>query len=80
MVQFTGADQDEADAKAQGLLDDLEHGEDRPQVRMIDDPEKEDVLVEVREAGLGATAHPLAKHENWEGWEDSAVPPERLGD
>lgn len=79
MVQFTGADQDEADAKAQGLLEDLEHGDDRPPVRMIDDPEKEDVLVEVREAGLGATAHPLAKHENWEGWEDSAVPPDRLG-
>jgi len=79
MVQFTGDDQDEADAKANALLDDLEKGEDRPHVRLIDDPAKEDVLIEVREAGLGATAHPLAKHENWEGWEDSAVPPERLG-
>ena len=37
-------------------------------------------LIEVREAGLGATAHPIGQHETWEGWEDSAVPPDRLGD
>ena len=34
----------------------------------------------VREAGLGATAFIPGEPDTCEGWEDSAVPPERLGD
>ena len=34
----------------------------------------------MRESGLGATAHVPGKPVTWEGWEDSAVPPEKLGD
>ena len=34
----------------------------------------------MREAGLGATAFLPGKPDTYEGWEDSAVPPERLGD
>jgi Fe-S oxidoreductase len=34
----------------------------------------------VREAGLGATAFIPGQADTYEGWEDSAVPPERLGD
>ncbi|MGH7344069.1 MAG: FAD-binding and (Fe-S)-binding domain-containing protein, partial [Candidatus Rokuibacteriota bacterium] len=33
----------------------------------------------VRESGLGATAFPPGEAATWEGWEDAAVPPERLG-
>ncbi len=33
-----------------------------------------------REAGLGATAHLPDRPDTFEGWEDSAVPPERLGE
>ena len=40
----------------------------------------EDELNQVRELGLGATAYPPGKHETHEGWEDAAVPPDRLGD
>jgi len=80
MVQFAGDTQDEADHKAQHLMDVLEESEHAPAVKLLEDPAKEDKLIEVREAGLGATAHPIGKHETWEGWEDSAVPPERLGD
>jgi FAD/FMN-containing dehydrogenase/Fe-S oxidoreductase len=80
MVQFAGDDQGDADAKGKALLEDVEGHEHAPHVKFLDDPAKEDELVEVREAGLGATAHPKGKHENWEGWEDAAVPPERLGD
>ncbi|HET9647784.1 MAG TPA: FAD-linked oxidase C-terminal domain-containing protein [Microlunatus sp.] len=80
MVQFAGQSQDDADTKARRLLEDLEDSDHPPAVKFLDDPAREDKLIEVREAGLGATAHPVGKHETWEGWEDSAVPPERLGD
>jgi FAD/FMN-containing dehydrogenase/Fe-S oxidoreductase len=36
-------------------------------------------LWEVREGGLGSTAFPPDGEDHWPGWEDSAVPPERLG-
>ena len=35
---------------------------------------------EVREGGLGSTAFPPDGNDHWPGWEDSAVPPDRLGD
>ncbi|MEE1942092.1 FAD-binding and (Fe-S)-binding domain-containing protein [Streptomyces sp. TRM 70361] len=38
------------------------------------------LLWKVREAGLGATAHVPGLPDTWEGWEDSAVPPDRVGD
>ena len=37
-------------------------------------------LWEVREGGLGSTAFPPDGKDHWPGWEDSAVPPERIGD
>ncbi len=47
---------------------------------VIDDPDEEDRFWLVREAGLGATASVAGRGNTWEGWEDSAVPPENLGD
>ena len=35
---------------------------------------------EIRESGLGATAYVPGHPDTWPGWEDSAVPPERVGD
>jgi FAD/FMN-containing dehydrogenase/Fe-S oxidoreductase len=37
-------------------------------------------LWELRESGLPATARVPGWKDTWEGWEDAAVPPERLGD
>ena len=83
MVQFGGDTQDEADDRAQALIDDAAarpstipgRTSPTPMTRRV-----EDELQDVREAGLGATAYPPGKHETYEGWEDAAVPPERLGD
>ena len=80
MVQMGGADQDEADARAHALLDDIGESEHDPDVAFLDDPRHEDELWAVREAGLGATAHVPGKPDTFEGWEDSAVPVDRLGD
>ncbi len=34
---------------------------------------------QIRESGLGATAHPVGQPVNYEGWEDAAVAPAQLG-
>jgi FAD/FMN-containing dehydrogenase/Fe-S oxidoreductase len=80
MVQFGGEDTDESDRRADDMLRALGDTEHDPQVRFYDDPAKEDELWQVRESGLGATAHIPGHRDTWEGWEDSAVPPDRLGD
>jgi FAD/FMN-containing dehydrogenase/Fe-S oxidoreductase len=80
MVQFGADDADEADRQAQTMLDALHESDHDPNVAFLDDPQHEHELWLVREAGLGATAHVPGKPDTFEGWEDSAVPPERLGD
>jgi FAD/FMN-containing dehydrogenase/Fe-S oxidoreductase len=82
MIQFGGDTEQEADSRAQALIDEVngEGDHPRPHVAYTEDPAVEERLQDVREAGLGATAYPPGQHETHEGWEDAAVPPERLGD
>jgi FAD/FMN-containing dehydrogenase len=78
MVQFGSETREEAADRARALIADLDVDEDR--VKFLDDPEGEAELWKAREAGLGATAHVPGHRDTWEGWEDAAVPPQRLGD
>ncbi|MFZ0164597.1 MAG: FAD-binding and (Fe-S)-binding domain-containing protein, partial [Trebonia sp.] len=80
MVQFGGHSREEVDQAAKGMLDALHGTEHEPSVSFYDDPAKEDELWAVREGGLGATAHVPHERDTFEGWEDSAVHPDRLGD
>ncbi|MGI8523879.1 MAG: FAD-binding and (Fe-S)-binding domain-containing protein [Nocardioides sp.] len=80
MIQFGGEDSQEADQRAQRMLDAIGEGEHVPDAAVFDDPEREDELWAVRESGLGATAHVPGKPDTFEGWEDAAVPVARLGD
>jgi FAD/FMN-containing dehydrogenase/Fe-S oxidoreductase len=80
MVQFGGHDREEVDRAGQDMLDALHETEHEPSVSFYDDPAKEDELWAVREGGLGATAHVPHERDTFEGWEDSAVHPDRLGD
>jgi FAD/FMN-containing dehydrogenase len=80
MVQFGGHSSDEVQAQAQRMLDGLHESPHDPSVAFLSDPAHEDELWAVREAGLGATAHIPAQPDTWEGWEDSAVAPDRLGE
>ncbi|WP_436393372.1 FAD-binding and (Fe-S)-binding domain-containing protein [Amycolatopsis sp. MEPSY49] len=80
MVQFAASTHDEADRQAHKMLDALHDTEHEADVEFLDDPERENELWQVREAGLGATAHVPGKADTFEGWEDSAVAPERLGE
>ncbi|MGW2181943.1 FAD-binding and (Fe-S)-binding domain-containing protein [Streptomyces sp. NPDC001732] len=80
LVQFSGESRDEVDERAHDLLDALGRRADDPAVSLSDDPGREQKMLRAREAGLGVTARPPDDRETWEGWEDSAVPPDRLGD
>lgn len=79
-VQFGGDSVADADEQMHRLLDGLGKSSQDPDVAVSDDPEREHQMLKAREAGLGATANPPDMPESWPGWEDSAVPPERLGD
>jgi FAD/FMN-containing dehydrogenase/Fe-S oxidoreductase len=80
MVQFGAKDKQVAERQAHRMLDALEGTEHEPRVRFFDDPAKEHALWLVRESGLGATAHVPSHPDTFEGWEDSAVHPDDLGD
>src|SRR5256714_988158 len=79
-VEFGGETKEESDAKARALMKDLEKDGQPPSgIKLYDDPDSEQHIWEVREAGLGATALIPGKDDTHAGWEDSAVPPERPG-
>ena len=82
MIQSGGDTGQEAKERAEALIEAVRSEGEHPQphVAYLEDPAVEDNLWSVRELGLGATAYPPGKHETHEGWEDAAVPPDRLGD
>jgi FAD/FMN-containing dehydrogenase/Fe-S oxidoreductase len=81
LAEFGGDTKEEADDRARKLMGELKTGKDGLRgMKLYDDPPAEQHVWEVREAGLGATAFIPGKPDTYEGWEDSAVPPERLGE
>ncbi len=79
LVEFGGDDKDESDAKACELMEKLRKKGDAPSMKLFDDDTEEEHLWKVRESGLGATARIPGEPDAWEGWEDSAVPPVKIG-
>lgn len=79
MIQLGGDDQAQARAAADRLIAAVAR-EGGPRVHEFADEADEKRMWEVRESGLGATAHVPGGQDTWPGWEDSAVAPDRLGD
>jgi FAD/FMN-containing dehydrogenase/Fe-S oxidoreductase len=79
LVEFGADTQEEAEAQARALMERLA---ERTEIsmRLICAPETQEKLWAVREAGLPATAHVPGMLEAHPGWEDSSVPPDRVGD
>ena len=80
MVEFGGETKEEADAKAGALMTILKGKPNAPHMKLFDDQKEEQMVWQVRESGLGATARVPGQPDTWEGWEDSAVSPENLGE
>jgi FAD/FMN-containing dehydrogenase/Fe-S oxidoreductase len=79
LVEFGGASRDEARANAQHMMDALRARKGAPSMKLFDDPAQERHVWHLREEGLGATAHVPGEKDNHEGWEDSAVPVDKVG-
>ncbi|GAB2794534.1 FAD-binding and (Fe-S)-binding domain-containing protein [Halomonas shantousis] len=82
MVEFGGANAEDTTDQAQRLIERLYRTASAPaDYKIFDDREQANRVWEVRKAGLGATAFPPPeKAPHWPGWEDSAVPPDKVGD
>ncbi|MBB4945008.1 FAD/FMN-containing dehydrogenase/Fe-S oxidoreductase [Kitasatospora gansuensis] len=78
-LETGGATPAEALAAARELADAVRR-EPRATVTVVTDPAEQRQLWAVREAGAGIVTRLPGGGEAWPGWEDSAVPVERLGD
>ncbi len=78
LVEFGGQTLSEAEAQALGLIGALNRSSNPPHVALYSGAQAKRVW-EVRESSLGATSHIPGEPMNWEGWEDAAVAPEKLG-
>ncbi len=79
IAEFGGETADEAAAKAEKLAAVLRASRHPPHVKVSKDVAEQKQIWKAREAGLGSTAFVPHHPDAWEGFEDSAVPPERLG-
>ncbi|MBR7828952.1 FAD-binding oxidoreductase [Actinospica sp. MGRD01-02] len=77
LAEVGGSSAAEADAAAQSLITALPSG---VSYRLLVSPADQRGAWAIRESGLGATAIREDGGHNAEGWEDGAVPPERLGE
>jgi Fe-S oxidoreductase len=79
LVEFGADTAREAESQARGLMQALSRGTSIPSMRLYTDKQQARRIWEVRESSLGVTSHAPGEPLNWEGWEDSAVAPEKLG-
>jgi Fe-S oxidoreductase len=78
LVEFGADDPARADDLARRLIDRLKQVADPPRIRLYTKSETKAVW-KIREAGPRAASNAPGQPPRWEGWDDSAVPPEKLG-
>ncbi len=79
LVEFGAGTQQEADAIANSMIAAITVSTRPCTPKLIDNAREARMVWAVRESGLGATAHVPGRPHMWEGWEDAAVAPEKLG-
>jgi FAD/FMN-containing dehydrogenase/Fe-S oxidoreductase len=79
LVDFGGNSKDEVDEKAHRLMAQLKKQRKAPTMRLFEDPHEQKLIWEIRENGVGGASAVPDQPFTWPNWEDSAVPPEKLG-
>ncbi|HEY7405549.1 MAG TPA: FAD-linked oxidase C-terminal domain-containing protein [Candidatus Angelobacter sp.] len=80
LCEFGGDTKEESNAKARALMERLSRQPDPPKMKLFIDEQETLMVWKARESGLGATSQVPGEPEAWEGWEDAAVAPEKLGE
>src|SRR6202045_1304305 len=79
LVEFGASTAKDAESQARALMRSLSHSATLPNLLLYTDKSQIKRVWEVRESALGVTSHVPGQPLNWEGWEDAAVAPEKLG-
>jgi FAD/FMN-containing dehydrogenase/Fe-S oxidoreductase len=79
LAEFGATTIAEAKSKAEETMRALSRNSASRDFRLLTDPQIERKVWEVRESALGAVSNVPGEPPTWEGWEDSAVAPEKLG-
>jgi Fe-S oxidoreductase/FAD/FMN-containing dehydrogenase len=79
MVEFGASTGPEAESQARSLMQALNRSSHPPNMHLYTGKRQVKRVWEVRESALGATSHVSGEAMSWEGWEDAAVAPEKLG-
>ena len=80
MAEFGADTRAESVERARAAAEALRRGAAAPRVALFEDIAQQRRIWHVRESGFGATIFIPGKEDAWEGWDDAAVAPERLGD
>ncbi len=78
LVEFGASTEEEVLAQAQRFVEAVSGVAARPSARLYSTADAARIWF-VRESALGATVFVPGEPHGWEGWEDAAVPPEKLG-
>lgn len=80
LVEFGGESEADVRAQAREAADALRQSGNAPSMKLLVSGDEQHRLWTIREAGLGATAFVPGERDTWPGWEDSAVPVDRVGE
>src|ERR1041384_4975128 len=79
MVEIGYDTKEEALSQAHKVMEKLRDASSPPSMRLFESESDQARIWAVRESGLGATAFVPGQPITWEGWEDSAVAPDKMG-
>ena len=79
LIEFGAGSAEAALHAAEGLSGELKESGQLVDFKIFDDPAEQKSIWTVRDSALGAVSRTPGEKDNWEGWEDSAVPPAKIG-
>ena len=79
LAEFGSDTAAEAESQARGLMAALSRGANPPGLSLYTGKREVAQVWKVRESALGVVSHNAGEPIAWEGWEDAAVAPEKLG-
>jgi len=80
IAEFGDETKEQVIERAKSLMEKLKSRPNAPDMKLFTSDDDQKKIWLVRESGLGATAFVPGEPVTWEGWEDSAVRPQKVGE